>query len=98
MYQLKNFMTLKELLAALGKGGKWAEFSTDKLGSKLCTLLNHQGLPCAQVQPIFKNMAGNNMEKKLEWCQKSGALAEFSMTDHQVSLATQMTMQERKLF
>ena len=98
VYQLTHFMSLKELLTALGKGGKWFEFSTEKLGSKLCTLFKHQGLPCVQVQPIFKNTAGNNMEEKLEWCVKSGALVEFEMTDNQVSLATQMTTQERKLF
>jgi len=98
VYQLTNFMTLKELLTALGKGGKWFEFSTEKLGSKLCTLLKHQGLPYVQVQPIFKYTAGNNMGGRLEWCVKSGVLVEFEMTDNQVSLATQMTTQERKLF
>ena len=98
VYQLTNFMTLKELLTALGKGGKWFEFSTEKLGSKLCTLLKHQGLPCVQVQPIFKYTAGNNMGGRLEWCVKSGVLVEFEMTDNQVSLATQMTTQERKFF
>ena len=34
----------------------------------------------------------------LMWNEKSGVLAEFDMTDNQVSLATQMTQQERTLF
>ena len=98
VYQLKDFLPLKELLTALGKDGKWTEFSTEKLGSKLCTFWKHQGLKCVQVQQIFKSMMGENMEEGLEWNEKSGVLAEFDMTDNQVSLATQMTQQERTLF
>ena len=98
VYQLKDFLPLKELLTALGKDGKWTEFRTEKLGSKLCTFWKHQGLKCVQVQQIFKSMMGENMEEGLEWNEKSGVLAEFDMTDNQVSLATQMTQQERTLF
>ena len=98
VYQLKDFLPLKELLTALGKDGKWTEFRTEKLGSKLCTFWKHQGLKCVQVQQIFKSMMGENMEEGLEWNEKSGVLAEFDMTDNQVSLATQMAQQERTLF
>ena len=43
-------------------------------------------------------MVGKNMEEGLKWNEKSGVLVEFDMTDNQVSLATQMTQQERTLF
>ena len=43
-------------------------------------------------------MVGKNMEEGFKWNEKSGVLVEFDMTDNQVSLATQMTQQERTLF
>ena len=54
VYQLKNFLPLKELLTALGKGGKWTEFSTEKLGSKLCTFFKHQVLQRARERRARK--------------------------------------------